>query len=218
MVATRGYGVLWGLVCFALSRAGAAETNDPPATGDPRPEIFLANVEGGITHIGLVTFVDRGLTRPGNTTMRRSGPLYGAGLGARVGLATFGVRARHGTSPAFDHWSLGVEAAFRPELGHFVPYAGLGVNYWHVEDVQTTVDLSREDLMLFEGKPIRGFGQRLFGGFDYRFAEVFSAGLALSGDLLFLYRETVAVGDMVEMGGRSVGGGVAATAVLGLHI
>jgi hypothetical protein len=221
MVVTRGLGVLGAFALVLAARAGAAEEaeeNEPPGKLNEAREILYAGVEGGITHIGLVTFADHGLTRVGNTMMRRSGPVYGAGLGVRWEAFTFGVRGRGGTSRAFDHWSLGIEAAFRPELGQFVPYVGLGANYFHVDDVATTMDLSREDFALFEGRPIRGFGPRVFGGFDYRFARVLSAGITVSGDVLFLRREGIVVGDIGEPDGTGVGGGVAATAVLGVHI
>jgi hypothetical protein len=211
------------LALFAAPAAASAAQEGEPGAALPASkssEMLWANVEAGITHVGLATFAMHDLIES-SPYWQRSGPLYGAALGVRVDAMTFGVRARHGTSYAFDHWSLGGEAAFRPELGAFVPHVGLGVGYVQVDHVMIVDALDSPDFRFWEPRPIHGIGTRLLGGFDYRFAEVFSAGLAVSGELLF-FRRSASAGaptDSVDSrDGSSTGGAVAATAVLGLHI
>jgi hypothetical protein len=179
-----------------------------------------ANAEVGITHVGLASFAMNDLIES-NPYWQRSGPLYGAALGVRFDAMTVGVRARHGTSYAFDHWSLGAEAAYRPQRSGFVPHVGLGVGYVEVDNLTTISALGDADFRFWEARPIRGLGTRLIGGLDYRFASVLSAGVTVSGELLFLTRRAspgAPRGSIHARDGSSTGGAVAATAVLGLHI
>lgn len=154
---------------------------------------FWLNGELGFLTMGLSTFNNQGLVAEG-VTASGSGLVYGGALGFRLLYFTLGARFRRATLAVFTPWSLVGEAGFRVPIGRLEPYGTLSAGYAGIANSVSTT-------------PIGGVDLRLGAGLDFYFSDSFSVGVATSGDLLFLSGG----------GASSIGGGLATTALLGLH-
>jgi hypothetical protein len=184
-------------------------------------EWFYLNGEIGFEHLGLQTFHANHLmdSKIGNTV--QTGPLFGAGLGVRLVFITLGARFRIATFSKYDLWTLGAEAGLRIPLGSVEPYLTLGGGFASLGSF--SVDGSSVS--------IKGYDIRAGGGLDVYVTPVFSIGGSVTGELVGLARSGVVqnpngTGGVNSQGtqasiyqadGSSLGIGVTATAVLGLH-
>jgi hypothetical protein len=184
-------------------------------------EFVWLNGEIGVQHLGLETFSGKDLVGPDVIKRKHTSVIAGAGLGARIVFLTVGARFRYGYTKDFEHFTVGAEGAVHFPFGALEPYAGLGVGYARVLSITHTNDDQVPDFVPTKTKPIAGVDARLFGGVDYYLTNIFSVGANVSGDVLFLFRsgkEGVDPAlDFYARDGKSIGAGVTATAVGGLH-
>jgi hypothetical protein len=169
---------------------------------------FAGEVGGG--HFGLGTFDGGNLVDRSAVEMKQTGLVAGAGLGLRLVYLTLGARFRYAPFSKWTLWTLGAEGGIHVPMGSLEPYFTLGLGYASI-----TPDGGGFDVM--------GFDSRLGAGIDYYLTNMFSVGANLTGDMLFLSRSKVAgaptsgPGAVYAEDGSSIGGGVALTAVMGLH-
>jgi hypothetical protein len=146
-----------------------------------------------------------------------SGLAFGGTAGVRWLFYTLGARFRYAPSSEFTLWSLGGDAGLRIPLGSFEPYVLLGGSYvslggFAVDDALSMAGATSD-------VAASGFSIRLGGGFDYYLTPVFSAGISVDGESLFLSRDAVTGGTntIYDSSGSAVGLAVSSMAVLALH-
>jgi hypothetical protein len=181
-------------------------------------EFFWLNGEVGAEHLGLRTFSDGDLVDPAVLETTQTGLLFGGGLGFRLVFITGGARFRMAQFSDFKLWNVNLEGGLRIPMGSLEPYATLGGGYVSSASLKALGD-GGPDIAL------RGFDVRGGFGLDYYLTELFSAGVNLTGDLLFLSREKIDTSalppdsaDIYAKDGSSIGGGVSLTAVIGVHL
>jgi hypothetical protein len=146
-----------------------------------------------------------------------SGLAFGGTAGVRWLFYTLGARFRYALLGEFALWSLGGDVALRVPLGDFEPYAFVGGGYYSLGG------FAADDALGMAGATselvVSGFGARLGGGFDYYVTPVFSAGISVEVEALFLSRDAVTGGTntIYDANGSAVGIAVSPMAVLGLH-
>jgi hypothetical protein len=207
----------------AVESQKSAEQPQPAATGTEQ-DLSLAEQEDsgrglefvwivgevGGGHFGLGTFDGGDLVDRSAVDMKQTGLVAGAGLGLRIVYLTFGARFRYAPFSKWTLWTLGAEGGLHVPMGALEPYFTLGVGYASISP-----DGGGFDVM--------GVDTRLGAGIDYYLTNMFSVGANLTGDMLFLSRSKVSgapatgPGAVYSKDGSSVGGGVALTAVMGLH-
>jgi hypothetical protein len=182
-------------------------------------EFVWLNGELGVQHLGFETFSAKDLVGPDVGKRKFTSLIAGAGLGARIVFLTVGARFRYGHSRELKHFTVGAEGAVHFPFGALEPYGGIGVGYARVLKLTRIASLASGPSP--EMKPIAGFDARLFGGVDYYLTNIFSVGANVSGDVLFLFRSgnggSAATDGVYAEDGKSIGAGVTATAVGGLH-
>ena len=183
-------------------------------------EWFWIDAEVGIEHVGLQTFGSDHLLDAGFHDTTRTGPVFGGALGLRLFFLTFGPRFRIATLGAYQLWTLDAEVGLRLPLGSLEPHFVLGGGYAALGSFGNgaLTGVSGKDL------DVSGYDLRLGGGLDYYVTDVFSVGASITGELLGLGRPAVSAGKLgaatapaYASDGSSVGFGLTAAAVLGLH-
>jgi hypothetical protein len=146
-----------------------------------------------------------------------SGLAFGASAGVRWLFYTLGARFRYGLLGEFTMWSIGADAALRIPLGNFEPYVLLGGGYHSLGDFAANDALL--DLGATDDLAVSGFSVRLGGGFDYYVTPVFSAGISIDAESLFLSRDAIAAdtNTVYDASGSAIGLAVSSLAVLALH-
>jgi hypothetical protein len=146
-----------------------------------------------------------------------AGLAFGGTAGLRWLFYTVGARFRYGMLNEFTMWSIGGDAALRVPLGNFEPFVMLGGGYHSLSDFAANDALraagATDDLA------ISGFSARLGGGFDYYVTPVFSAGISVDAEALFLSRDRISADTDTpyDSSGSGVGLAVTSMAVLALH-
>lgn len=179
-------------------------------------EFVWLNAEAGVIHVGLNTFHHRNMLDPALVKTNETGFVTGAGAGVRLVFLTVGARFRYALMPDYAMWSLGLEGGVHAPFGNFEPYGTLDLGYAAFASTRHNI-----------GESVNGFDARLGGGADYYLAPMFSVGVNVSADLLFLHRADFGMptpaggcqGAPVDdcRSGNSIGGALSATAVAGLH-
>ena len=180
------------------------------------------NAEVGVANFGLQTVTSSNLVDD-SVKKSQTGLLLGAGLGLRLVFLSAGARFRYALFKDWKLWTLGAEAGIHMQLGSMEPYATLGLGYVRVAGIDPTPlpgTSSGADTRTGAG----GFDGRLALGFDYYLTNLFSVGVNVSGDMFTLARSSVSgagqpggLPAIYAADGSSVGAGVSATAVGGLH-
>jgi len=177
------------------------------------------NAEIGAQHLGLQTFKANQLVDAALVKTNQTGLLYGAGLGLRLLVFTFGARFRVGSFADWQLWTLNAEAGLHIPIGSVEPYFTLGGGYASLGSFSATAPASAK-------ADVTGFNARLGFGVDVYLSNTFSVGGNLTGDLLFLSRPAVPNAKVSTSGneaqvyakdGSSIGAGASLTAVVGLH-
>jgi hypothetical protein len=172
------------------------------------------NAELGPEYLGLQTLKAKGLVDPQQIHSKDAGMMYGAGLGMRLLVFTFGARFRFGDFPDWDLWTLNAEAGMHIPIGRIEPYVTLGGGYaslgaWNKSKVSADM------------KQAHGFDARAGAGVDFYLTNTFSIGGNFTGDMLVLSRagsNTAAGGAVLTApGGSGIGLGGTLSLVLGLH-
>lgn len=240
-----------GLQAGGLAPPGAA--SPAPGSGyDPNPapteqtlreadekdsgrglQFVWLNGEGGFEIVGLQTLHANHLVDANIVDSRQSGPMFGAGLGARLIFLTLGARFRIGTLSTAQLWTLGAEAGLHIPIGIVEPHFNVGAGYASLgafNPNDSTLDLKGA------GVNIHGWYGRVGFGIDVYVTPVVSVGANMSGDVLFLTRPGVdatklagttppadqtasaqAASELYQADGSSVGAAAALTGVVGLH-
>lgn len=184
-------------------------------------EFVWLNGEVGVQHLGLETFSSKDLVGPDVVKRKYTSLIAGAGLGARIVFLTVGARFRYAYAKELEHFNVGLEGAVHFPFGALEPYGGIGVGYARVREITRTQLDGGTDVVATDMNPIGGIDARLFGGVDYYLTNMFSVGANVSGDVLFLFRSgkegADPAADFYAKDGKSIGAGVTATAVGGLH-
>jgi hypothetical protein len=206
----------------------SAATEEKLTTADQKDsgrglEWFYLNAEIGAQHLGLQTFKANGIVDSAVVNTTQTGPLFGAGLGLRVVFVTLGGRFRLASFKDYQLWTLGAEVGLRIPLGSVEPYFVVGGGYASLGSLSgggTAGNVS-----------VTGYDLRAGGGLDYYVTPVFSVGANLTGDLVGLTRPGVSPATLqpaatpgagsasavYAASGSSLGMGISATVVLGLH-
>jgi hypothetical protein len=163
-----------------------------------RLEWVWIDAHGGFEQVGLTTFHGNGaLTNSGPTAS--SGGVVGVGAGARLLFLTLLLRGRLGIGGIGQLWRIGPEIGMHIPFGRVEPHVELGGGYAAFGHMASTAS---------SGVSLRGGYGRGGLGVDYFVAPVFSIGLGFSAEIL----------GMRQSSASGVGGTLAATAVLGLHL
>ncbi|HEY5377650.1 MAG TPA: hypothetical protein VIK01_28415 [Polyangiaceae bacterium] len=177
-------------------------------------EFVWLNAELGPEYLGLQTLRAKGLVDSHQIHSKDLGMVYGAGLGVRLLVFTFGARFRFGNFPDWELWTLNAEAGMHIPIGRVEPYVTLGGGYaslgaWNKSKVGSDL------------KNAHGFDARVGAGVDFYLTNTFSIGGNFTGDMLILSRSgsVTAVGPAAvsSPGGSGIGLGGTFSAVLGLH-
>jgi hypothetical protein len=181
-------------------------------------EFVWLNAEAGPEYLGLQTLRDKGLVDSQQIHSKDLGMVYGAGLGMRLLVFTFGARFRFGDFPDWELWTLNAEAGMHIPIGRIEPYVTVGGGYaslgaWNKSKVGSDL------------KNAHGFDARAAVGVDFYLTNTFSIGGNFSGDMLFLSRasDNIVIRPPSGVlppppdGGSGIGLGGTLSAVLGLH-
>ncbi|HEY1536988.1 MAG TPA: hypothetical protein VGF76_23370 [Polyangiaceae bacterium] len=177
-------------------------------------EFVWLNAELGPEYLGLQTLRNKGLVDSQQIHSKDLGMVYGAGLGMRLLVFTFGARFRFGDFPDWQLWTLNAEAGMHIPIGRIEPYLTLGGGYaslgaWNKSKVGADM------------KQAHGLDVRAGAGVDFYLTNTFSIGGNLTGDMLVLSRSgsSSALGPEVfsSPSGSGIGLGGTLSAVLGLH-
>ena len=181
-------------------------------------EFFWVNGEIGAEHLGLRSFSDSDLVDADVVDTATTGLLFGGGLGFRLVFITGGARFRMAQFSDFKLWTVNLEAGLRIPMGSLEPYVTLGGGYAASASLKALGDAGPEI-------DVRGFDIRGGVGIDYYLTELFSAGVNLTGDCLFLSRSKIDTAELpaesaavYAKDGSAIGGGVSLTAVIGVHL
>ena len=192
-------------------------------------EFVWLNADVGGEYLGLETLRSKQLVDSKLVASKGLGAVYGAGLGVRLLVFTFGARFRLGNFQDWQLWTLNGEAGLRIPLGHVEPYFTFGGGY--------------ASLGAFSGSELaaalksasanaRGFDVRAGFGVDVYLTNTFSVGGNLTGEALFLSRAGSSAvvtpgpaGNQDQQNaegvfgahGSGIGVGATLSAVLGLH-
>jgi hypothetical protein len=219
------------------------EANANPPPSQPEAELDLAkkedsgrglefvwlNAEAGGEYLGLQTLRARQLVDSKLVGSKGLGAVYGAGLGVRFLVFTFGARFRLGNFQDWQTWTLNGEAGLRIPLGRIEPYFTLGGGYASLGDFSGS-DLAAT--LKSASVHATGFDVRTGAGVDVFVTNTFSIGGNLTGEALFLSRSgSVLIRGPATPGnpdqqnaegvfvahGSGIGVGATLSAVLGLH-
>lgn len=186
-------------------------------------EWVYLNAEIGFEHLGLQTFSANNVVDAGLVDTTQTGPVYGAGLGARIVFITIGARFRIATFTNYDLWTLNGEIGLRIPLGKLEPYLTLGGGYASLGSF-TGANLKGGSVT------VGGYDIRGGGGLDYYITPVFSVGAALTFEVVGLTSSGTlqalqgsgstqggAQAQVLAADGTSVGSALTGTFVAGLH-
>jgi hypothetical protein len=192
-------------------------------------EFVWLNAEAGYEIVGLETFKVNNLVDSGLTQTRQQGFLFGVGMGLRLIFLTVGPRFRMGTFSQWQLWTADLEVGLHLPIGRIEPYFTLGGGYASIGNMS----LKNADYKLQgEGVKIHGWNARLGFGLDFYVTNVVTLGANLTGDALFMKRPSTQppqlppgatqqqidqVNALYQKDGTSIGAGMTATAVVGLH-
>jgi hypothetical protein len=181
-------------------------------------EFVWLNAEVGPEYLGLQTLRSKGLVDPSQIHSKDAGIMYGAGLGMRLLVFTFGARFRFGNFPDWELWTLNAEAGMHIPIGRIEPYVTLGGGYaslgaWNKAKVGPDM------------KQAHGFDARAGVGVDFYLTNTFSVGGNFTADMLILSRSrstavvpvNTQVSTLAGTDGSGIGLGGTLSAVLGLH-
>jgi hypothetical protein len=182
-------------------------------------EFVWLNAEVGPEFLGLATLRDKGLVDRTQVDSKHAGMVYGAGLGMRLLVFTFGARFRFGNFPDWQLWTLNAEAGMHIPLGRVEPYLTLGGGYASLggfDKAKVGPNFNNA----------HGFDVRAGFGVDVYLTNTFSVGGNLTGEALFLHRSagapdvggpTFNIATTASTDGSGIGVGGTLSAVLGLH-
>lgn len=199
-------------------------------------EFVWLNAEAGYEIVGLQTFSKNNLVDAGFTKTSQQGFLFGVGVGVRLIFLTIGPRFRMGTFSDWQLWTADLEAGLHLPIGRIEPYFTIGGGYASIG----SLDVKNTNYKLQgEGVKIHGWNARLGFGMDVYVTNVVTIGANLTGDALFLKRPTTqpptvpcaipgnctaqeqqaqqTLDTIYKNDGTSIGAGMTATAVVGLH-
>jgi hypothetical protein len=181
-------------------------------------EFVWLNAELGPEYLGLQTLRAKGLVDSQQIHSKDLGMMYGAGLGMRLLVFTFGARFRFGNFPDWQLWTLNAEAGLHIPIGRVEPYVTLGGGY-------ASLGAWNESKGGADMKQAHGFAARAAFGIDFYLTNTFSIGGNFTGDMLFLSRASdnivvrppSGVPSPPPDGGSGIGLGGTLSAVFGLH-
>jgi hypothetical protein len=187
-------------------------------------EFVWLNADVGAEFLGLQTFKSNQLVDGAFVDSKHAGAVYGAGLGVRLLVFTFGARFRFGDFADWQLWTLNAEAGLRIPLGRIEPYFTLGGGYASLgafSGSELAARLKSADVHA------TGFDTRAGFGVDVYLTNTFSVGGNLTGDVLFLSRSASSSFEVPQPPGQApsvyanhgsgIGAGATLSAVLGLH-
>lgn len=188
-------------------------------------EFFWLNAEIGGQHVGLQALSEDNLVDGELAKSSGTGLAFGAAAGVRLIFLTFGARFRFGNFESWQLWTLNAEGGFRIPLGSLEPYFTFGGGYASLG----AFDANNPGFAAAGIDPktlaAHGFDIRGSAGLDYFIGHTLSVGANLSGDLLFLSRSKVDVGQdnnapaaiVYGQDGSGIGAAGTLMAVVGLH-
>lgn len=153
-------------------------------------EWIWLNADAGYAYTDLASFSQSSL---GLQKTASSGPVVGAGIGARLLFFTFGVRARDLILENIGNlWEIGGEAAFHLRVWRIDPYLGVRGGYNFVGSLdQSTVSNATGNTS--PSVSVHGFNVGPMIGLDYYFAHWISIGVDFDAQFLFLQRPAVSL-------------------------
>ena len=189
------------------------------------------NADAGYAYTDLASFSQSSL---GLQKTASSGPVVGAGIGARLLFFTFGVRARDLILDNIGNlWEIGAEAAFHLRVWHIDPYFGVRGGYNFVGSLdQSTVSNATGNTS--PSVSVHGYNVGPMIGLDYYFAHWISVGVDFDAQFLFLQRPAIPLpaglnvsklppaaqaqaNQLYNESGSSAGIQISPTAHLGIH-
>jgi hypothetical protein len=154
-------------------------------------ELFYVNGDVGLSYINLSSFNASNLALEKTDSL---GPSFSLGAGVRLLLFQLGVRARLNQLSMFSLWQLNAEAAFHfAGQSRFDPYLGFHAGYSFVGTLDSSAVSAAGGADPSRDVSVHGFNGGLDLGGDYYFSSLFSLGLALQLEGLFLHRPPVAL-------------------------
>jgi hypothetical protein len=149
-------------------------------------ELFYLDGSVGASYINMAQFASTSLD-VGNASS--AGPAVSLGAGLRLFILTLGARARYNALSAFSMWQLNGELGFKVPVKSIDVLLGLHGGYSFVGSLANAGDAGNSSTPTSsDAVSIRGFNGGLDLAVDYYVTPLFSIGLGLLGDVLFLKR------------------------------
>lgn len=150
-------------------------------------ELVWVNADVGGSYINLQQFNQSSLAVEKS---KAGGAMFGLGAGLRFVFLSFGVRARYHALSAFSMWQLNGEVGVKIPVSSLDLYFGAHGGWaWLGKlgdaSLDTSTQASAGDVS------VRGFNAGLEIGADYFINKIFSLGIGVNGDALFLKRPPV---------------------------
>ncbi len=167
----------------AEQQSQSLEQQEKEDSGRPLEWVWL-NAEAGGSYINMEQFNSTTFAIQKSSS---GGPMLGVGAGIRLLVFTLGVRARVHEMSAFNLWQINGEFGFHIPIKNWDPYIAVHGGYAFVgtlsaDSLNAATGSSANDVS------IHGFNAGLSLGADYYFTPLFSLGLDITADALFLHR------------------------------
>jgi hypothetical protein len=197
--------------------AGQKETVVVPAEHEKRSDFLFLEGETGAQYVGLETLSVKRDVIPTLARREDIGAFVGAMAGAKLIFLSVGPHLRWGHFTDWDLWTLDLDVGFHAPLGSVEPFIRLGGGYARLVRAFDRLNDSR-------GLTTHGYHLALTVGADVFFANSFTLGGRVSGDLFALHRAGVdlnasdgLVNDYLKYDAASAGLGMTGALALGLH-
>lgn len=151
------------------------------------------NAEVGGSYINMAQLSESSL---GLEKTSSGGPMFGLGAGVRLVVFTLGARARYNALSSFNMWQLNAEAGFKIPIRSLDIGFGFHGGYSFVGSLSdTAVATNTNTPTNADAVKVRGFNVGADFIVDYYLTPVFSLGVGVTGDLLFLNRPALSKPD-----------------------
>ena len=147
-------------------------------------ELFYIDAGLGASYIDMRQFSQDSLAIEKASS---AGPAFNIGAGIRLLLLVAGVRARYNALSAFNMWQLNGEIGLKIPISKVDLLIGLHGGYSFVGRV-SDASISTATPTNADSVKVRGFNAGLEVALDYYVTPLFSVGLGVNGDFLYLTR------------------------------
>lgn len=174
-------------VAFTESSATTSRLDEAEREDSGRKfELFWLNGEVGGSYIDMSQLSSNSLALEKTSS---AGPMLGLGAGVRLVLFVLGARARYNALSSFNMWQLNAEAGIKIPIRSLDIGFGFHGGYSFVGSLaDSAVATNTNTPTHADAVKVRGLNAGADFVFDYYLTPLFSMGLGVTGDFLFLNR------------------------------